>query len=126
MSAAKHHSAKKDIDRLKKAVQSYPGFVDSHLSHIADLIEDQGQRDARKRSGEMAEKTTKKKLNKGGNIGYEVSGTAAHTAAQHEGTSRITADPYLKRAFDKYKPMVTKLDIKKLFSGGGNFSSGWE
>ena len=123
--SARALSGKKTIDILTKAVNSYEGFVDAQLSHIADLIENDAQANARKRSGRMSEMTTKKKLNKGGNKGYEVSGTAPYTAAQHEGTGRIVADPYIKNAFDKYSPMVKKIDFKKLFSGGSNFSSGW-
>ena len=125
MSFAKHHSAKKIIDQLTKAAASYEGYVDSQLSHIADLIENDAQANARKRTGRMSQMTTKKKYKKGNGVGYQVSGTAPYTAAQHEGTSRIQGDPYIKNAFDKYSPMVTKIDFKKLFSGGSSFSSGW-
>ncbi len=120
MSMAKHYSAKKIIDNLNKAVTSYPGFVDSQLSHIADLIQQDAYENARKRTGRMANMTTKKKLNKGGNVGYEVSGTAEYTAYVH------SKYPYIKEAFDRYSPMVKQIDFKKLFSGGsGGFSSGW-
>lgn len=119
MSYAKHHSAKKIIDTLNKAIQSYPGFVDSQLSHIADLIENDAQANARKRTGRMSQMTTKKKLKKGDAIGYEVSGTAEYTIYVH------SKYPYIEEAFDKYAPMVTRIDFKKLFSGGSNFSSGW-
>lgn len=126
--SAKVYSAKPIIDQLNKAIQSYPGFVDAQLSHIADLIQDDAQANAKKRTGRMAAMTTKKKLTKGGATGYQVSGTAPYTEAVHEGTSRMSGDPYIKNAFDKYAPMVTKIDFKKLFSGGGggsSFSSGW-
>ena len=121
MSVAKSYSAQKIINQLKKAVQSYPGFVDSNLSHIADLIEDDAYENARKRTGKMANMTTKKKITKGGNTGYEISGTAEYTKYVHD------KYPYIKEAFDKYSPMVKQIDFKKLFSGGGGgFSSGWE
>lgn len=129
MSFAKHHSAKKIIDQLSSAVKSYEGFVDTELSHIADLIEDDAQNSpGRRRSGRMKSMTTKKKLKKGNAIGYEVSGTAPYTAAQHEGSARgIQPHPYIKEAFDKHSPLVKKIDFKKLFSGGGSkFSSGWQ
>jgi hypothetical protein len=117
--SARFYSAKKIIDNLNKAVTSYPGFVDTQLSHIADLIEDEAYRNARKRTGRMAAMTTKKKFKKGDAIGYEVSGTAEYTIYVH------AKYPYIQEAFEKYAPMVTRIDFKKLFSGGSNFSSGW-
>lgn len=118
--SARVHSAKKIIDQLNRAVQSYPGFVDTQLSHIGDLIQDDAQANARKRTGRMAAMTTKKKLNRGGNIGYEVSGTAEYTIYVHN------KYPYIKEAFDKYSPMVKQIDFKKLFSGASSsFGSGW-
>ena len=118
--SARVYSAKKIIDQLNKVVQSYPGFVDTQLSHIADLIQDDAQANARKRTGRMAAMTTKKPLTKGGNKGYQVSGTAEYTIYVHN------KYPYIKEAFDKFAPMVTQIDFKKLFSGGGSsFSSGW-
>jgi hypothetical protein len=117
--SARHYSAKKTIDILNKAVTSYPGFVDTQLSHIADLIENEAQTNARKRTGRMSQMTTKKKITRGGNVGYEVSGTADYTIYVH------SKYPYIEEAFNKYSPMVKKIDFKKLFSGGSGFSSGW-
>lgn len=118
--SAIHHSAKGIIDNLNKAIQSYPGFVDSQLSHIADLIESDAYENARKRTGRMAAMTTKKKITKGGATGYEVSGTAEYTIHVHK------KYPYISEAFNKYSSMVTQIDFNKLFSGGGGgFSSGW-
>lgn len=117
--SAIHHSAKKTIDDLNKAIQSYPGFIDAQLSHIADLIESYAQENARKKTGRMAAMTTKKKIVRGGATGYEVSGTAEYTIHVHK------KYPYISEAFEKYSPMVKKIDFKKLFSGGSSFSSGW-
>lgn len=114
--SAKVYSARSVIDQLNRAVQSYPGFVDIQLSHIADLIREDAYENAKKRTGRMANETTKKKIVKGGATGYEVSGTAPYTVHVHK------KYPYIKDAFDKYSPMVTQIDFKKLFSGGGGGS----
>lgn len=116
-SYAKHYTAKPIIDMLNKAIQRYPGFIDTEISHIADLIENDAQSSARKRTGRMSSMTTKKKFKKGNAIGYEVSGTAPYTIYQHEGTKWIDADPYILNAFNKHSSKILEIDFKKLFSG---------
>jgi hypothetical protein len=114
MSYAKHHSAKAVIDKIEAWIERIPGALDIELSHIADQIESDAQANARKRTGRMAAMTTKKPIKRGNAIGYEVSGTAPYTYAQHEGTSRIQGDPYILNAFNAHASEVPAAIAKVL------------
>ena len=100
--SAKHYSAKVIINMLNGWVERIPGAIDIELSHIADEIENDAQSSAKKRTGRMANMTTKKPIKRGNAIGYEVSGTAPYTIYQHEGTRYIKADPYILNAFESH------------------------
>jgi HK97 gp10 family phage protein len=106
MSYAKHYSCKVLIDKLNNWTSQLEGQLDAALSHVADEIESDAQTNARKRTGKMANMTTKKPVKRGNAIGYEVSGTAPYTIFQHEGTRYIQGDPYILNAFNAHSAEV--------------------
>ena len=87
--------------------------MDIELSHIADNIESDAQSNAKKRTGKMANMTTKKKIKRGDAVGYEVSGTAPYTIFQHEGTKYMEGDPYILNAFNSHVDEIPEA-IKKV------------
>lgn len=125
-------TAEQVITNLKTLSRSASGKIDVKLNKVANEIRETAWKNAKKRSGNMANKTVVRKFNGNGGTGYEVVGTAPYTRSYHEGTgthARYGKRPYIKEAFEAHKKEAITFTLGELMTGTagnkGSFNSGW-